>query len=456
MEPRIQFARCSDGVSIAYYEIGDGVPLIHTPGSVTNLQTEWQNPGRRRWYERLAASFRVIRYDRRGTGLSDRDVVDYSVEALERDIEAVANQARLQQCAVWGSGYSGPAAMAFTAHHPQRVSRLILYGTDAKGGGAVEARDSTNEYLLEQDWALFSEIWTRQTYEWRDAEQVRAEAARMRESISPEVMRLFLDARRTTDVFETLPQIRCPTLVVYRPQWANRRDVSAPNVDLVRATAQAIPSARMVALEGTDPSPYAADADALLKILEEFVLDRESATRPSTSASTDVVAGIRSGTAIILFADVVDSTGLTERMGDEAFRAKSRDLDGKLRAVIKASGGTAIEGKVLGDGVMAVFGSARQAVECALRCNAVTEGSGLQLHLGVHAGDVINEGSNVFGGAVNVAARIAGESAPGEVLVSDVVRALARTSTAASFEDRGEVALKGVAEAQRIFAVRPR
>src|SRR5438552_1680723 len=293
-EPPIQFARCSDGVSIAYYEIGDGVPLIHTPGSVTNLRTEWQNPGRRRWYERLAASFRVIRYDRRGTGLSDRDVVDYSVEALERDIEAVANQARLQQCAVWGSGYSGPAAMAFTAHHPQRVSRLILYGTDAKGGGVVEARDSTNEYLLEHDWALFSEIWTRQTYEWRDAEQVRAEAARVRESISPEVMRLFLDARRTTDVFETLPQIRCPTLVVYRPQWANRSDIIAPDVELVRATAQAIPGARLV------------------------------------------------------------------------------------------------------------------AVECALRCNEATDGSGLQLHLGVHAGDVINEGSNVFGGAVNVAARIAG------------------------------------------------
>ena len=165
---------------------------------------------------------------------------------------------------------------------------------------------------------------------------------------------------------------------------------------------------------------------------------------------------IPAGTAIILFADVVDSTGLTERMGDAAFRAKSRDLDTKLRAVIRDGGGTPIEGKVLGDGVMAVFASARQAVECALRCNEATDGSGLQLHLGVHAGDVINEGSNVFGGAVNVAARIAAESAPGEVLVSDVVRALARTSTAVAFEDRGEVALKGVAEPQRIFAVRPR
>ncbi len=163
-----------------------------------------------------------------------------------------------------------------------------------------------------------------------------------------------------------------------------------------------------------------------------------------------------SGTAIILFADIVDSTALTEQLGDAAFREKARELDESLRGVIRETGGTPVEGKVLGDGVLAVFTSARQAIECALRCNAASDSVWLQLHLGIHAGDVIREGNNVYGGAVNIAARIAGASAPGEVLVSDTVRGLARTSAGVAFEDRGEQSLKGVADPQRLFAVRGR
>jgi class 3 adenylate cyclase len=159
--------------------------------------------------------------------------------------------------------------------------------------------------------------------------------------------------------------------------------------------------------------------------------------------------------AVILFADIAQSTALTEQLGDAAFRAKARELDTSLRSVIKESGGTPVEGKVLGDGVLAVFTSARQAIECALRCNAAGEPLGLQLHLGIHAGDVIREGDNVYGGAVNIAARIAGASAPGEVLVSDTVRGLARTSAGVAFDDRGETSLKGVADPQRLFAVQP-
>ncbi len=150
----------------------------------------------------------------------------------------------------------------------------------------------------------------------------------------------------------------------------------------------------------------------------------------------------------------MDSTGLTEEMGDAAFREKARELDASLRAIIGESGGTPVEGKVLGDGVLAVFTSARQAIECALRCNDAGDSVDLRLHLGIHAGDVIREGNNVYGGAVNIAARIAGASAPGEVLVSDTVRGLARTSAGVGFEDRGEQTLKGIAEPQRLFAVR--
>jgi len=160
------------------------------------------------------------------------------------------------------------------------------------------------------------------------------------------------------------------------------------------------------------------------------------------------------GTATILFADIADSTLLTEQLGDAPFRARARELDAALRAIISETGGRAVEGKLLGDGVMAVFSSAHQAIECAVHYNAAAEDTELRLHIGAHAGDVIREADNVFGGAVNIAARIAAASAPGEVLISETVRSLARTSAGVEFEDRGYHALKGIADAQRLFAVR--
>ena len=165
-----------------------------------------------------------------------------------------------------------------------------------------------------------------------------------------------------------------------------------------------------------------------------------------------------SGTAVILFADIADSTALTERLGDAAFRGKASELDTALRSAIRECSGTPVEGKLLGDGVLAVFTSARRAIEAALLCGSAGASAGLPLHLGIHAGDVIREEdpdgrANVYGGAVNIAARIAGVSAPGEVLVSDTVRGLARTSAGVTFDDRGEQSLKGVSEPVRLFAV---
>jgi class 3 adenylate cyclase len=139
-------------------------------------------------------------------------------------------------------------------------------------------------------------------------------------------------------------------------------------------------------------------------------------------------------------------------MGDSAYHDKEREVDRALRAAITETGGEAVVGKVLGDGVMATFNSARDAIECALRCRAAVEGQGVALHLGIHAGDVAWEGANVYGGAVQLAARLADVAAPGEVLVSQTVRDLARTSTDVSFDDRGERELKGVSEPVRVWA----
>jgi class 3 adenylate cyclase len=161
-------------------------------------------------------------------------------------------------------------------------------------------------------------------------------------------------------------------------------------------------------------------------------------------------------TVVILYVDVVDSTAVTQRIGDAAFRDRSHELDTKLRRAVRDGGGSAVEGRTLGDGVFALFPSARQALDTAFWCIDAASAVQLEVHVGVHAGDVMREGGNAYGGAVNLAARIADLTGPNEILVSSTVRDLARTSSDVVFEDRGEHALKGVDEPARVFSISQR
>jgi class 3 adenylate cyclase len=242
------------------------------------------------------------------------------------------------------------------------------------------------------------------------------------------------------DIRSELPDVTAPTLVIHRS-----RCPSFP-VGVGRSIASALQDARFLTAEGDSAHPAFGDTSYLAAI-DEFLGEGDEA-EPKTE--------LPEGMAVILFADIVESTALTEQLGDAAFRAKARELDTALRGIIREAGGTPVEGKLLGDGVLAVFTSARQAIECSLRCGAAGDSHDLPLHMGIHAGDVIREGNNVYGGAVNIAARIADASALSEVLVSDTVRGLARTSAGVAFDDRGEHELKGVSEPQRLFAVRAR
>lgn len=157
---------------------------------------------------------------------------------------------------------------------------------------------------------------------------------------------------------------------------------------------------------------------------------------------------------VILYADIVDSVPFTERIGDAAFRERARDLDALLRANVREHRGAAVDGKLVGDGILATFPSGRDAIACALECGALSESVELELHLGLHAGDVIRDGNNIYGGAVNLAARIGMATKPGEILLSETVRGLARTSAGVQFEDRGEYMLKGIDEPQRLYTLR--
>jgi class 3 adenylate cyclase len=251
------------------------------------------------------------------------------------------------------------------------------------------------------------------------------------------------------DVSGDLRKITAPTLVLHR------RGMKVPPMAEVQRIAAGIPNARLSLLDGESSSPYV-DSDAVLAAIDEFLSDGDPlALKPADDATSTPRDGTTAtGTAVILFTDIVSSTELTERLGDTRFRDASRALDGGLRAAIRDAGGAAIEGKLLGDGVLATFPSAAQAIDGARRCLALSAASELGLHIGLHAGDVIREDNNVFGGAVNIAARICGLSAPGEILVSDVVRGMARSSAGVEFEDRGEQEMKGVGEPVRVYAVR--
>lgn len=434
MEPRIQYAKTSDGVSVAYGEAGEGTPvLVISPAGFSHAELGWEAfaPAQ----QGLAARFRTVWFDYRGTGLSDRSAADFSLDAALRDVEAVVEGARLGKFVLGCWGVGAMVGIAYAATHPEQVSHLILNdgcASYADIGETAVVRAAMP--LLEIDWQLYTETFGQVMWAFANPEFGRGFGEIMRVTCDQETHQAIWRAWLQYDVTALLPAITMPTLVVHNKE--NR--LFLPPV-AQRLTAS-IRGARLSIINDISYS-------VVPEMIERFV-------RGAGPVSEQPSPAMSSGTAIILFADMVDSTALTERLGDTAFREKARGLDATMRSLIRDHSGTPIDGKLLGDGVLAVFASARQAIEAALACGRAGNDGGLPLHLGLHAGDVIREDDNVYGGAVNIASRISGLSAPGEVLVSDTVRSLARTSAGVSFEDRGEHALRGVADPQRVFAVR--
>jgi len=352
-----------------------------------------------------------------------------------RDFQAVVDRLGLETFDLLGLDGPAQAVILYAAQHPERVSRMVLWGSPVHNRGTFTGeRAEAIRSLVERDWETATETFAHTLLEWTRGPLAHRWAEFIQESITREDFQKLFGAAAKTDVESLLKEVRAPTLVIHQAPFAT--------IDHARILASAIPNAELVELAELSGAPW--ENEQAMRLVMGFLQGREASTAPE----------LPSGTAVILFADIADSTALTERLGDGAFRAKARDLDAALRTVIREHAGTAIEGKLLGDGVLAVFTSARQAIEAALACGGSGNDAGLPLHLGLHAGDVIREENNVYGGAVNIASRISGLSAPGEVLVSETVRALARTSAGVRFEDRGEQELKGVGEAVRVWAVR--
>jgi len=441
MEPRIRYVKTGDGVNIAFWTLGEGgTPLVMTsPLTFSNISLEWRIPELRGWYERLAGSGMVVRFDWRNMGMSERGVVvPADIEQRASDFESVVGELGFGTFNLLAFGGPGLLTFPYLALHPGHVSRLVLWSTEIRG----RVDNPRLLSLAQTDWDLVVETFAHAGMDWETGGEAHEWAEFIRASITQSDFLRLLELVPEMDASPYLECVGAKTLVLYQPH-REHFEVNA------RELATRIPDAEIVRLGEGPFAPYGPEEGK--RVAEEFL-----GIAPEIAKAKETV--LPQGMLAVLFADIVDSTALTERLGDAAFRAKARELDGTLRIVIRENGGTPIEGKLLGDGVLAVFTSAREAIEAALACGRAGGEAGLPLHLGIHAGDVIRERDadgrdNVYGGAVNIASRIAGLSAAGEVLVSETVRSLARTSAGVRFEDRGEQALKGVGEAVRVWAV---
>ncbi len=449
MEPEIRYTTTADGVSIAYYTMGEGLPLVVTSTVLwSHLQIQpFREYHRSRSGKGLGRGLQVVRYDARGTGLSDRDALDFSMDARLLDLDAVVERLKLTRFAIFGLGNGAPAAIAYAAGHPERVSHLILANPYARGR---DYRDSLRNFgsmreMSDEQWGQFTLMMANANLGFRDSESAAKLASLHRESMTQASVRAFHGAQEAIDVTALLPRIVVPALVMSSLLPGN-----SAWLEWSREVASKIPDARFVTTTTAQDDP-----GRMTRVVEDFLgvnHDAPSPARPDVASSRQGTPS--QSTAIILFTDIVDSTALTERLGDTVFRTASRALDEGMRGAMQEAGGAPVEGKVLGDGVMGVFTSASQAITAARRCIELSAASELRLHIGLHAGDVIREAGNVYGGAVNIASRICGLSAPGEVLVSATVRELARTSAGVTFADRGEHALKGIDDAVRLYEVR--
>jgi len=441
MEPQTRFCTSGDGTRIAYMTLGEGPPLLHVQAWSSNFEVSWESAYDRAWQEQLAQGHLYITFDRRGSGASQRDVQDLSLEAHVADVAALAGHLGLERPDMIAATDGACVSIAYAAEHAARVAKLVLLAPFVRGRDIVssEAIKGLQE-LIRGNWSLARAAIANIAYPTGPSERQRWFADFLRRSASPETAARYLEFHATVDVTAYLPRVTAPTLILH-----GRGDRNVP-IRAGRDVAALLPDARFIALDGISSGTLDPGGSGYAAVAEFLDEGQGRASSPAPEPG--------SGTAIILFADIVDSTALAGQLGNTEFRERSRRLEMLVRQSIEANAGATVEGRTLGDGVLATFGSASDAIAAARECSTAGANVGLQLHLGLHAGDVIHEDGNVYGQAVSIAARISDQSAPNEVLVSQTVRDLARASSDVSFEDRGERELKGVGEPVRVFAVR--
>jgi DNA-binding CsgD family transcriptional regulator/pimeloyl-ACP methyl ester carboxylesterase len=280
--PPISYARGADGVSLAFTVAGDGPALVFVPWvPFSNLRMEWQNPRLNAVFELLVKRLTLVHYDGRGTGHSQRDVTDLSLDAMVSDLEAVINRAGLAEVTLLGQYNSCPHAIAYAARHPDRVTRMVLFCGSARGWNAMSAKQTQAMLsLIEQDWDLFADTAAHQWMGWSAGDAGRAVAETIRSAVTPQIARATMQAASAVDVTELLPGVAAPTLVLHP------RDMTQIPVEVARSLAMGLPRGRLILLEGTQPVLFPEQPDEVATMLADFLVRGiEPAETPSDGPS---------------------------------------------------------------------------------------------------------------------------------------------------------------------------
>lgn len=434
--PETRYARSGD-LRIAYQVTGSSLlDLVFVPGFVSNLDLFWEMPEWAYFFSRLAAFSRLILFDKRGTGLSDRVAGIATLEERMDDVRAVMDAAPSERAALFGASEGGPMSLLFAATYPQRVQALVLYGSFAQPSHWL-SHDDFNKHieLIDRLWGTGDYILARYRPRGLSEEMARRVSARFeRQSASPSAVMTIRRMNREIDVRHVLPVIRVPTLVMHRV------GDSAVNVELGRYLAANIPGAKYVELPGTDHVPfYERDmTDRIVGEVEEFL------TGVRSEPDIDRVL------ATVMFTDIVDSTRRAAELGDRRWRALLDRHDDAVRQQLLRFRGQEV--KNLGDGFMATFDGPARAVRCAAAIAESVRPLGIAVRSGLHTGEIELKRDDVAGIAVHIAARVAAEAKAGETIVSSTVRDLVAGS-GLRFEDRGIRALKGLPEQVHLYSV---
>jgi len=439
MVPQTRYAK-SGGVSIAYQVIGDGpIDLVLVPGWVSNIDVFWEEPRMARLLTRLASFSRLILFDKRGTGLSDRVSDMPSLEVRMDDVRAVMDAVCSQRAALFGYSEGGAMCILFAATYPDRASALIM-------GGSFARRTSTLGYpwgptaeqqlafidQMERDWGGSVGIEARSPSLAQDERYRQWWARWLRSSASPAAAATLMRMNMEIDVRHVLPAVRIPTLILHS---TNDRllDVGAS-----RYMAARIPGAKLVELHGIDHIPWGCDSDLIVDEIEEFLTGARPGAEPDRVLAT------------VLFTDIVGATERASRVGDRNWHDLLDSHHILVRRELDQFRGREID--TAGDGFLATFDGPARAVRCACAISKSVRALGLEIRAGLHTGECELMGDKLGGIAVHTGARVAAAARAGEVLVSSTVKDLVAGSGLA-FLDRGVQGLKGIPGEWRLFAV---
>ena len=443
--PETRYATSGD-VNIAYQVVGEGqLDLVFVPSLTHHLELVWENPPQARFFERLASMGRLLLFDKRGTGMSDRFVGVPTLETRMDDIRAVMDAAGSQRAALIGLGDGGPLCALFAATYPERTTALVLIHTAPRFTRSPEfpwlPTRAEREREIEEavrTWADRAAIAKRFTRGSPSAtEEERQGFGRViRLSVSPGAAAAYLRVNLDVDIRDVLPLIRVPTLVLQRTE-------AAIDVREGRYVAERIPRARLAELPGRDFAPQIGDTERLLGVIDEFLSD--VAAGGAWLAEPDRVL------ATVLFTDIVGATNRAAALGDSAWRELLHRHHDAIRGELGRFRGHEVD--TAGDGFFATFDGPARAIRCACAIRDSLRDLDLEVRAGLHTGECERDGERMTGIAVHIGARVAAMAGPGEVLVSRTVKDLVAGS-GIELDDRGEHELKGIPGDWQLFSVR--